>query len=98
MTDARPKNGSTGVHHREVIRLRDESWKDWQRMGSKTMVLCAQLPSGYEIVVSASCVDPDAFDEEVAKEICRENLEDRIYEYLGAVAHEREPQHTTNGS
>jgi hypothetical protein len=58
-----------------------------ETMGEKTTVLHAQLPNGFEIVTSASCVEADDFDPEVGEEICRERLETKVWELLGFQAH-----------
>jgi len=53
----------------------------------KTLVATARLSNGFEVTVSASCVDPADYDHSVAEEICRERLKERVWEFLGYQQH-----------
>ena len=44
-----------------------------------TVVVC-QLPSGFVIVESSSCVDPKNYNEQMGIEICMNRIKDRIFE------------------
>lgn len=79
--------GAGTVDEEDVNELADACLIEERKMGQKTHVLCATLPSGYEIVVSAACVDPDDYDARIGHDICMERLRDRISEYLGIQAH-----------
>lgn len=56
--------------------------------GKKTTVMFAKLPNGFEVVVSSSCVDPDDYDESLGRKICRDRLKSKVWELLGAEAHD----------
>lgn len=47
-----------------------------------TMV-ALRLPSGFVIVETSACVDPDNYDVEVGKAICMKKIRDRIWELEG---------------
>lgn len=47
--------------------------------GKCTVVTC-QLPSGFVIVESSSCVDPKNYDKNLGVEICMKRIKDKIYE------------------
>lgn len=49
------------------------------KIGEKTTVVCATLPSGFEIVESSSCVDPANYDHEIGKQICMKRIEDKMW-------------------
>jgi len=53
------------------------------KMGAKTLVLCAALPSGFEVVVSSACVDPANYDEALGRKLAMEKLRDRLWELEG---------------
>jgi len=65
----------------------DSAFIETEKMGRKTLVMCARLPNGFEVVTRASCVDPDDYDEEIAEEICRERLKEKVFEVLGFQQH-----------
>jgi len=56
-----------------------------QKVGEKTTVVLATLPNGFVILESSSCVDPANFDEEVGVEICKNRIENKIWELEGYV-------------
>lgn len=53
------------------------------KMGPKTTVVQATLKNGFIITESSSCVDPANYNEEVGEEICRERIENKVWELLG---------------
>jgi hypothetical protein len=61
----------------------DRSKIDVRKLGVKTTVVTVTLPSGFVIVKSSSCVNPDNYDEEVGKRLCLEEVYAKVYELLG---------------
>ena len=49
----------------------------------KTTVTACQLPNGFVIVEASSCVDPANYDGELGLKICKERIENRIWELEG---------------
>lgn len=47
-----------------------------------TIVTC-QLPNGFVIVESSSCVDPANYDEDMGIDICMKNIERKVWELEG---------------
>lgn len=58
-----------------------------ETMGEKTTVLHARLPNGFEVVTSSACVDPSDYDPEMGEQICRDRLEEKVWELLGFQQH-----------
>lgn len=52
-------------------------------IGDKTTLVRATLINGFEIVESASCVDPANYSEDMGKTICMDKIKDKIWSYLG---------------
>jgi hypothetical protein len=50
---------------------------------NKTTVVFCQLPNGFVIVESSSCVDPANYDEELGAEICKKRIENKVWELEG---------------
>ncbi len=46
-------------------------------------VLAAEFENGYVIVESTGCVDPKNYDLNVGKQICREQIEHRLWQLVG---------------
>ena len=46
----------------------------------KCTIVACQLPNGFVIVESSSCVDPDDYDEEIGIENCMSRIEDKVIE------------------
>lgn len=73
----------------EVVLAVDSEYVDWlienseinviTAHGKCTVVTC-QLPSGFVIVESSSCVDPKNYDKNLGVEICMKRIKDKIYE------------------
>jgi hypothetical protein len=55
------------------------------KLEPKTALVKATLPNGFEIVETASCVDPANYDEKIGKEICCKRIMDKIWELEGYV-------------
>lgn len=45
-----------------------------------TTIVAAKLPSGFVIVESSSCANPDDYDEEIGKRICIDRIVDKLWE------------------
>lgn len=58
----------------------DYEVKQW---GNKTTIVKATLKNGFIIVESSSCVDPDNFNMDIGYNICRERIQNKIWEMLG---------------
>jgi hypothetical protein len=50
---------------------------------NKTTIVICQLPNGFTIVESSSCVDPTNYDEQVGAEICKKRIENKVWELEG---------------
>lgn len=62
--------------------LNGTSFQD-SKMGQKTTVVHATLPSGFEIVESSACVDPANYDHAIGVKICMERLANRVWQLEG---------------
>lgn len=49
----------------------------------KITIVVATLANGFTIVESSSCVSPENYSEEVGTLICKENIEKKVWAYLG---------------
>ena len=54
--------------------------------GKCTIVAC-QLPNGFVIVESSSCVDPENYDEEIGIENCMNRIKDKVIELEAYIRH-----------
>ena len=48
-----------------------------------TTYVTVRMLNGFTIRESATCVDPDNYDEEIGKQICMKKLEDKVWFLLG---------------
>jgi len=55
----------------------------WEMYFGKTLVGLCQLPSGFVLVESSSCVDPTNFSFEIGKDIIMERFANKIWELEG---------------
>lgn len=55
---------------------------------NKCTIVACQLPNGFVIVESSSCVDPDNYDEEVGIENCLNKIKDKVIELEAYLYHE----------
>jgi hypothetical protein len=55
----------------------------WESYFGKTLVGLCQLPSGFVLVESSSCVDPANFSETIGKEIIMQRFENQIWHLEG---------------
>jgi hypothetical protein len=53
------------------------------KWGDKTTIVKAQLPNGFIIVESSSCVDPENFDEVIGYDICMDRIVNKVWELEG---------------
>jgi hypothetical protein len=52
---------------------------------NKTTVVIATLPNGFTITESSSCVDPANYDVAIGTDICKERIQNKIWELEGYV-------------
>lgn len=56
---------------------------DVSQWGDKTTIVTATLANGFIITESSSCVDPANFSMDVGASICKEKIQDQVWEMLG---------------
>lgn len=56
---------------------------EYFKVGKKTTVGLATLKNGFEICMSAACVDEKNFDMEIGMKLVRQRIEDKVWELLG---------------
>lgn len=49
------------------------------KMGKKTTVVHLTLPSGFEVVETAACVDPDDYNQEIGEQIAMKRIVDKVW-------------------
>lgn len=76
----------TQDHINEIIA---HSEKKVFKLFDKTTVVVIQLPNGFVITESSSCVDPANFDEQIGYEICMNRIENKIWEMEGYALQQR---------
>lgn len=54
----------------------------------KCTIVSCKLPSGFVIVESSACVDPNNYDEDYGAEICIDKIVDKLYELEGYLLQE----------
>jgi len=57
------------------------------RMKSKTAILTARLPNGYEVVGTAHLVNSDNYDEGMAMEVCYDEIRSKVEKLLVFQSH-----------
>ena len=50
---------------------------------NKCTIVSLQLPNGFVITESSSCVDPVNYDEKLGKQICMERIKNKVWELEG---------------
>lgn len=50
-----------------------------EMLGDKTTVVMAELPNGFVIVESSSCVDPANYNHELGVKLCKERIRGRVW-------------------
>lgn len=59
--------------------------EDVFRFGEKTTLVKAKALTGFALIETSSCVDPENYDPETGRKICAERIESKIWEMLGFV-------------
>ena len=62
---------------------------DSKKLGSKTCVVVATLPNGFEICESASCVDPENYNQEIGEGIAKDRIKDQLWKLEGYLLQHR---------
>jgi len=57
--------------------------EEYQKMGQKTTVCLLTLKSGFEIVTSSSCVDPNNYNHDLGQIYSRQRAIDKLWELAG---------------
>jgi hypothetical protein len=55
----------------------------------KVTVVVAKLPNGFTIVESSACVDPANYDEAIGVEICKQRIENQLWQLEGYLLQEQ---------
>ena len=76
-----PKNNT--VTDEMIEEIMNHSKVTVNTMFGKCTVVACQLPNGFIIVESSSCVDPKNYDETVGVEICMEKIVNKVWELEG---------------
>ena len=79
---------SDPIPEEEVAQVIDDSEIEVVKMGRKTTVMHATLPSGFELVVYSACVDPEDYSEDIGKGICMNKLKKQVWQHLAFNRHE----------
>lgn len=74
---------SNTVTIEDINKILDDTLFTSEVFGNKTTILKAQLPNGFVIVESSSCVDPANFNHSLGIEICQKRVIDKIWELEG---------------
>jgi hypothetical protein len=74
------KNKITPEHIKNIM---DKSHFVVNSIFCKTTIVVCQLPNGFIIVESSSCVDPENYDVEIGTEICKKRIENKLWELEG---------------
>lgn len=74
---------SNTVTQSQIDTIMELSKISFEKMGKKTLVGICELPNGFVIVDSSSCVDPDNFDFEIGKSILMERFTNKLWELEG---------------
>lgn len=56
---------------------------DTSQWGDKTTIVNATLANGFIVTEASSCVDPVNFDIGIGENICREKIQNRVWQFLG---------------
>jgi hypothetical protein len=73
------------VTQEQVKEVLDNSFFLIQTILDKTTIVVCQLPNGFTIIESSSCVDPANYNEELGAEICKRRIENKVWELEGYV-------------
>lgn len=64
----------------------------------KCLICAYKLVNGFVIVESSACVDPKNFDLDVGRKICREHVENKLWELEGYVLQQKSAKATQRRS
>lgn len=64
----------------------------------KCLICAYKLENGFIIVESSACADPKNFDVEIGRNICREHVENRLWELEGYVLQKKSSKQTSRRS
>lgn len=62
--------------------------EEYTKLGEKTTVGCFTLSNGFEVVTSSACVNPNEYNEDIGKEICKQKAIDKVWELEGYILQE----------
>lgn len=73
-------NTVTQGHIRAI--MNESEFEVFTAFGKCTIVIC-KLPNGFILTESSACVDPVNYDEEMGEQICKERIENKLWELEG---------------
>lgn len=76
-------NSPISVSKDMIIDLIQRSTINTQTIDGKTTIVHCVLPNGFTMVESSSCVDPLNYQEDIGRQICLENIENKLWGLLG---------------
>lgn len=71
-----------------VDKILDDSIVTYVTMGAKTTIGHAQLPNGYEVTVTSSCINPQDYDVAIGVRTCKRKLRGEIADILAIECHD----------
>ena len=71
------------VKQERIKHLMDTATYSTQSFFKKCTVVVAQLENGFVLTASSACVDPDNYDHELGIQLCRQKIEDKLWELEG---------------
>lgn len=71
------------VTQEQVDEILDNSYINVQKIFDKCTVVSVQLPNGFILVESSSCVDPINYNHKIGTEICLARIKNKIWELEG---------------
>lgn len=81
--ETKPKTFQTKITGSDVDDLLERSKFITDSVFDKCTIVSCQLPNGFVIVETSSCVDPDNYDEDLGVEVCMKRIKDRVWELEG---------------
>ena len=79
--------GETGCEHKTALTLEDIEecivTEVYEKVGLKTTIVVLTLTNGFEVVGTASCVDPANYDHAIGCKIARERAVTKVWELEG---------------
>lgn len=73
----------TKVTGKDVDDLMERSKFVIDTVFDKCTIVSCQLPNGFVIVETSSCVDPDNYDEDLGVDVCMKRIKDKVWELEG---------------